>query len=40
MVSGIWDKVYSSDSAFFGENPSDLLKCIMRNLINFGLTDY
>jgi len=23
MVSGIWDKVYSSDSAFFGENPSD-----------------
>jgi cyclopropane fatty-acyl-phospholipid synthase-like methyltransferase len=23
MVSGIWDKVCSSDSAFFGENPSD-----------------
>jgi hypothetical protein len=23
MVSGIWDKVYSSDSAFFGEEPSN-----------------
>ena len=23
IVSGIWDKVYSSDWAFFGENPSD-----------------
>jgi 2-polyprenyl-3-methyl-5-hydroxy-6-metoxy-1,4-benzoquinol methylase len=27
-VSKIWDKVYSNDSAFFGENPSDFAqKC-------------
>jgi tRNA G46 methylase TrmB len=28
IVAGIWDKVYSNDSAFFGEDPSDFAqKC-------------
>ena len=30
-MSGIWDKVYSSDSAFFGENPSDFAQICFRD---------
>ena len=32
MVSGIWNKVYSSDSAFFGENPSDFAQMCYRDI--------
>jgi len=31
IVSGIWDKVYSNDSAFFGEGPSDFAQMCYRD---------
>ena len=35
MVSGIWDKVYSNDSSFFGEEPSNFALICYEDFIKY-----
>ena len=36
-MSKIWDKVYSNDSAFFGEKPSDLAQKCYSDFKKYGV---